>query len=692
MQPVNVLPTFVSQDTDLKNKDSSASAESSGKDIAFSRMVDEHVGDDNKKNTDQGPQGKVESTTATNSNTVAESGKKDIVEKNGRQETDSADVELTAKEHSGYDGDNTHEISPNVEDESVDNKNSKNTEALTESEQFISLLYNSDQALKNTADKTGQVSGDNHVNKEVISTAVKGEAGSENNVIEDGVNTKVKGKPTEPNVSTQTFEHKLKAFSKGELLSRAQLKENTIAQQSGERVLKDYQESLQTQKNTIKNPSITSEQLMNTQLADAQLKNNKVTDLATSISQVNKNKLTENKGPAIYQLPVEPIGKEDIAGGDASITVKDSVANNAARLTESNVSTAIRNQGKSSVELPVESTEEALAQAKEKANPLLDLINDKANNDKQKLKAPSDNLLSSVQSSKVNTDKIITERNSSVSVMAENNAKEQTLEVQVKQPALTPSQILALQQAKEQQKIQSVNSDADAIESAGEEFVDSMLSSNEIKQDENVKKLNTLNGNVTTRSLLESQAQSIQATQTKQSNDAYNEHQTSELLNHSVASDTAQIQKNNVQLQQETIAIFKKDFADAVKDKVMIMVNQKLQQFDITLDPPEFGNMQVRVNLQGEQASVNFVVQNQQAKDALEENMHKLKEMLAEQGVDVGGANVEQQNQQQKDETNLEQGNANTSSTSQNEEENNDEHVLSAKLFDSSATGVDYYA
>ena len=71
-------------------------------------------------------------------------------------------------------------------------------------------------------------------------------------------------------------------------------------------------------------------------------------------------------------------------------------------------------------------------------------------------------------------------------------------------------------------------------------------------------------------------------------------------------------------------AIFRKDFSEAVKDKVMLVISQKLQQFDISLDPPELGNMQVRVNLQGEQATVNFVVQNQQAKDALEQNMQKL--------------------------------------------------------------------
>ncbi|TPH17171.1 flagellar hook-length control protein FliK [Litorilituus lipolyticus] len=168
--------------------------------------------------------------------------------------------------------------------------------------------------------------------------------------------------------------------------------------------------------------------------------------------------------------------------------------------------------------------------------------------------------------------------------------------------------------------------------------------------------------------------------------------QASEVLNHNVASDTAQIQKSNVQLHQETISIFRKDFADAVKDKVMLVISQKLQQFDISLDPPEFGNMQVRVNLQGEQAAVNFIVQNQQAKDALEQNMHKLKDMLAEQGVDVGGANVEQQSKQDGE---TEQGQL--SHQAQNGFATQDaddavEHILSPNLVDSSAMSVDYYA
>ena len=167
--------------------------------------------------------------------------------------------------------------------------------------------------------------------------------------------------------------------------------------------------------------------------------------------------------------------------------------------------------------------------------------------------------------------------------------------------------------------------------------------------------------------------------------------QSAEMLSPMGSSEISLNQKSNIQLHHETISIFRKDFSDAVKDKVMLMISQKLQQFDITLDPPELGNMQVRVNLQGEQATVNFVVQNQQAKESLEQNMHKLKELLAEQGVDVGDANVEQQSQQddQNESTKEKQSNllSNTAEASDVVE-----HNLSARVIDSANKVVDYYA
>ncbi|WP_448552073.1 flagellar hook-length control protein FliK [Thalassotalea montiporae] len=144
--------------------------------------------------------------------------------------------------------------------------------------------------------------------------------------------------------------------------------------------------------------------------------------------------------------------------------------------------------------------------------------------------------------------------------------------------------------------------------------------------------------------------------------------------------------KKTQQLQTETINIYRRDFANAVKDKVMVMVNQKLQQVDIQLDPPELGNVHVRVNLQGDQAAVNFTVQNPQAKDALEQHMDKLRDMLQESGVDVGDANVAQHQQG----NGKEQGRFGRGASGNEELSTAPENI--AQLVKGSATGIDFYA
>ena len=107
-------------------------------------------------------------------------------------------------------------------------------------------------------------------------------------------------------------------------------------------------------------------------------------------------------------------------------------------------------------------------------------------------------------------------------------------------------------------------------------------------------------------------------------------------------------------LTTQTLPIYHKDFVNKLQEKVMVMVHQKIQQVEIQLDPPELGNVHVRVNLQNEQAAVQFVVQNQQAKEALEQNIDKLKNMMADSGVNVGDTNIEQ-GDRENDQQSLEQ-------------------------------------
>ncbi|MGR5542894.1 flagellar hook-length control protein FliK, partial [Vibrio campbellii] len=59
--------------------------------------------------------------------------------------------------------------------------------------------------------------------------------------------------------------------------------------------------------------------------------------------------------------------------------------------------------------------------------------------------------------------------------------------------------------------------------------------------------------------------------------------------------------------------------------------------------PPELGRMQIRMNMNGDNATVHFTVANSQARDVIEQAMPRLREMLAQQGLQLGDTSVQQQ-------------------------------------------------
>lgn len=105
---------------------------------------------------------------------------------------------------------------------------------------------------------------------------------------------------------------------------------------------------------------------------------------------------------------------------------------------------------------------------------------------------------------------------------------------------------------------------------------------------------------------------------------------------------TKQIQQQ-ILGQEKAINITRSEGHQQLVEKVRWMVNQNNLQADIRLDPPDLGSVKVRVNLNGESASVNFVVQSQQAREALEQAAPRLKELLDEQGIELGQSSVQQE-------------------------------------------------
>ncbi|OCW98172.1 flagellar hook-length control protein FliK [Alishewanella sp. HH-ZS] len=101
---------------------------------------------------------------------------------------------------------------------------------------------------------------------------------------------------------------------------------------------------------------------------------------------------------------------------------------------------------------------------------------------------------------------------------------------------------------------------------------------------------------------------------------------------------SAKLKQLNLQQQDATLQL---------RERVHVMVRQNIQVAEIRLDPAELGQMQIRVNLQQEQASVQFIVQQQAAKELLEQQMPRLREMLQQQGIQLGEGQVQQQERQQ---------------------------------------------
>ncbi|WGV99540.1 flagellar hook-length control protein FliK [Vibrio sp. YMD68] len=135
---------------------------------------------------------------------------------------------------------------------------------------------------------------------------------------------------------------------------------------------------------------------------------------------------------------------------------------------------------------------------------------------------------------------------------------------------------------------------------------------------------------------------------------------------------------------------------EQVAERVQMMMSKNLKNIDIRLDPPELGRMQIRMNMNGDNTAVHFTVTNQQARDVIEQSMPRLREMLAQQGVQLGDTSVQQQNsgqQQGQYATNENQGSGRGLANNMGD---SDENIDSDTKVDLNVTtkrdGISYYA
>ncbi|MBW8190801.1 flagellar hook-length control protein FliK [Neiella marina] len=171
---------------------------------------------------------------------------------------------------------------------------------------------------------------------------------------------------------------------------------------------------------------------------------------------------------------------------------------------------------------------------------------------------------------------------------------------------------------------------------------------------------------------------------------------TAQASTHSVEAAKAEPLSHTQQLAQvqERMQVLQDKLAPMLGQRLMMMMDSKMQQAEIQLDPPELGSLMVRVQVQNDQAQVSMVAQSAQARDALEQALPRLREMLQQQQIELTQANISHQRQQggqggqgNQDQNNQQQASADVGADGQSLSESEETVHVNLK-----AGKVDFYA
>lgn len=79
---------------------------------------------------------------------------------------------------------------------------------------------------------------------------------------------------------------------------------------------------------------------------------------------------------------------------------------------------------------------------------------------------------------------------------------------------------------------------------------------------------------------------------------------------------------------------------NALGQKVLWMASNQQQVAELTLNPPDLGPLQVVLSVSNDQASATFISQNIDVRQALEAALPRLREMMADSGINLGETTV----------------------------------------------------
>ncbi|MEW6989375.1 flagellar hook-length control protein FliK [Colwelliaceae bacterium 6441] len=644
MPQINVLAIDIAQATESKGISEQPTQSDASKSSAFSDVMAKHENQESGNNSQnsgkegiQGAGTKVDENSNTGPNTHQGKVK--------RESTDETDPQRQVRVDSGIDNSDVENQMAKVKDGelyySLETESFKKFESETEqsiAQKLLSFITASDEVSTKHVDlKTiptdGKLANGEQVNEFSKESLAKGNKG----LIEGSDDSKAQDKAikiTTLNTNSQAME----AGSKAEETSpQNNVKQEGKVQGSaenfeGEKLAKEAKPSA-----TV---SSASDAIVESQNESADTESEKARINAKGAESLSTSPLTSNSTTEMDDIPEEKLEK--------SINVSDKTLD---KITLESAKKEQSIQGKVTAE------------------------------DDTHLRQPTN--VAEIKLAEVKAQELKGDEKSSLKV---DNAGSQSITFNQPSSSQSGSHSQGQSEQSEQKYIQGLNkNNTEQVKDEQLQFV-----KNEVKSDIDEKMTTTVGEKQLLKASIDES--SAYRTLSQQSlNHAEEQAMQSSIAKASADSMSVQSTKTAINIHNETIAIHRKDFSDAVKDKVMVMINQKIRQLEIRLDPPELGSMHVKLNLQNEQAAVNFVVQNQQAKEALEQNMGRLKDMLAQSGVDVGEANIEQRNQQSADSDEFaQQGENNRSSNNDTLEQ--EITMSAANLYKASTSNVDYYA
>lgn len=124
-----------------------------------------------------------------------------------------------------------------------------------------------------------------------------------------------------------------------------------------------------------------------------------------------------------------------------------------------------------------------------------------------------------------------------------------------------------------------------------------------------------------------------------------------ELLQSSVAASAQAVSRGQAAMAPADVAmdmagkghIGSHAWRDALGERVMVMAARNGQVAEIQLDPPELGSLKIRLHIGQDQVSVSFSSPHASVRDAVEQSIPRLREMMEEQGLSLGESSVSDQ-------------------------------------------------